>query len=71
LSLESFTFTARRVSTDKTVAFRLREGLIAPEFFELKNRGVSCNDDALRAIKKQAARKILSAPAVECFEMCQ
>jgi hypothetical protein len=71
MSLESFVFTARRVSTGKTLVFRLREGLIAPEFFELKNRGVSCDDDALTTLKKRAALKVLSAPPPECFEMCQ
>ena len=69
MSLESFTFTARRISSGKTLSFRLREGLIGREFFELKNSGVSGNDDRLEVLKNRAARKILSVPPSECFEM--
>ena len=69
MSLESFTFTARRISTGKTLSFRLREGLIAREFFKLKNSGVSCNDDRLEILKNRAVRKIFSTPPPECFEM--
>ncbi len=68
MSLKSFTFKARRISTGKTLTFRLRPGLIPSEFFAMKNRGVSCGDEALEALKKQAARKILSASPQECFE---
>ncbi len=68
MSLASFTFTARRISTGKTLTFRLRDGLIPAEFFAMKNRGVSCGDAGLERIKKQAARKILSTPPTECFE---
>ena len=68
MSLKSFTFTARRISTGKTLTFRLRPGLIPAEFFAMKNRGVSCGDEALEALKKQAARKILSITPQECFE---
>lgn len=68
MSLKSFTFTARRISTGKTLTFRLRSGFIPTEFFAMKNRGVSCGDEALEALKKQAARKILSSSPQECFE---
>ena len=68
MSLKSFTFKARRISTGKTLTFRLRAGLIPTEFFAMKNRGVSCGDEALEALKKQAARKILSITPQECFE---
>ncbi len=68
MSLKSFTFKSRRISTGKTLTFRLKPGLIPTEFFAMKNRGVSCGDEALEALKKQAARKILSASPQECFE---
>ena len=68
MSLKSFTFKARRISTGKTLTFRLRSGFIPAEFFAMKNRGVSCGDEALEALKKQAARKILSSSPQECFE---
>jgi len=68
MSLKSFTFTARRISTGKTLTFRLRDGLIPVEFFAMKNRGISCGDATLGALKKQAARKILSISPQECFE---
>jgi len=68
MSLKSFIFTAKRISTGKTLTFRLCPGLIPTEFFALKNRGVSCGDDALEALKKQATRKVLSTPPAECFE---
>lgn len=68
MSPASFTFTARRVSTGRTLTFRLRDGLIPPRFFALKNRGVSCGHHELEALKATAARKILSLPPQECFE---
>ena len=68
MSIENFTFTARRISAGKTLTFRLRSGLIPSEFFAMKNRGVSCGDPALEVLKKQAARKILSSSPEECFE---
>ncbi len=68
MSIESFTFTASRISTGKTLTFRLRSELISADFFTLKNRGVSCGDAKLEVLKKQAARKILSAHPEECFE---
>ena len=51
MSLEDFTFMAKRVSTGATLTFRLHENFIPPEFFELKNRGVTCDDDALSSLK--------------------
>ncbi len=68
LSLESFTFTARRISTGESLAFRLRSGLIPPEFFRLKNSGATCDDPALNRIKDRVVRKILSLTPEECFE---
>lgn len=68
MSPASFTFTARRVSTGRTLTFRLRDGLIPSRFFTLKNRGVSCGHRELEALKAKAARKILSLPPQECFE---
>ncbi len=68
MSLESFTFVARRVSAGQTLTFRLRAGLIPPEFFRLKNQGASCDDPALETLKKQSVQKILSLQPAECFE---
>ncbi len=68
LSLERFTFTARRMSTGRTLSFRLREGLIPPEFFALKNQGFSCDHAEVRRLKEQAARTILSRQPQACFE---
>jgi hypothetical protein len=68
LSLDLFTFTARRPSTGDTLSFRLREGLIPPEFFALKNQGLSCDHADVRRLKEQAARTILSRPPEACFE---
>jgi hypothetical protein len=67
LSLQSFTFTARRVSTGERVSFHLREGLIPPEFFALKNRGLSCDHPDVKRLKAQAARTILSRAPEACF----
>lgn len=67
LSLESFTFEARRVSSGETVRFRLRDGLIPERFFELKSRGLSCDDPEVKVVKNQATRRILNTPPKECF----
>jgi len=59
MSLESFTFTATRVSEGKLLSFRLRDGLIPPEFFDLKNRGETCDSPEVVHLKERAVRKIL------------
>lgn len=68
LDLKSFTFTARRISQDKSIIFRIRRGLIPDEFFVLKNHGATCSSPELRKVKKQALLNILSADVSECFE---
>ena len=68
LDLESFTFTAKRISKDKSIIFRIRRGLIPDEFFVLKNQGATCSSSELRTVKKQALLNILSADAKGCFE---
>jgi hypothetical protein len=67
MTLESFTFDARRVSTGRRISFRLREGLIPERFFELKGQGLSCDDPEVSAVKDKAARGILRASPRECF----
>ncbi len=69
MSLDSFTFKARRVSTGRQLSFRLRDGLITQEFFDLKNSGATCDSPELERLKKQAARKILTNSPRECFEL--
>ena len=71
LGLESFTFTAKRISKDKFIIFRIRQGLIPDEFFALKNQGATCSSSELRKVKKQALLNILSADAKGCFESLQ
>lgn len=67
LSLQSFTFTARRLSTGETISFYLRDGLIPPEFFALKNRGLGCDHPDVKRLKAQAARTLLSRAPEACF----
>ena len=71
VSLQSFTFTARRVSTGRSMSFRLREGLIPQEFFALKNQGLGCDHPDVKRLKERAARKVLSMPPGACFEHSQ
>ena len=71
MSLAGFAFTATRLSSGATLTFSLRRGLIPPEFFAMKNRGVTCGDAALERLKKKAALKILSLPPEKCFEVSQ
>jgi hypothetical protein len=56
------------MSTGDTLSFRLHEGLISPEFFALKNQGLSCDHADVRHLKQQAARTILSKPPQACFD---
>jgi hypothetical protein len=68
MSLDDFTFTAKRLSTGRTITFRLREGVIPNEFFQWKNRGVGCDNRRLRDLKQQAVDSILTQSPKECFE---
>ena len=69
MSLKSFTFTARRISQDKSFLFSLRSGLIPEEFFALKNRGATCGNPALGKVKQQALLNVLSAEPEDCFQI--
>ncbi|MCK4905109.1 hypothetical protein KAS42_02535 [bacterium] len=69
INLESFTFTAKRISQNKFLVFRLQRGLIPKEFFELKNQGATCSSPALRKVKQQALLNILSAEPKDCFQV--
>ena len=67
LAIESFTFTAERKSTGRTIVFRLREGLIPEKYFDLKNSGATCGDPELGRIKQNTTLNILSAALRDCF----
>jgi hypothetical protein len=67
MDLRSFTFTAKRKSTDQLITFRIRPGLIPEEFFELKNQGASCSDADLKKVKQKALLSILSIEPNDCF----
>jgi hypothetical protein len=69
LSLDSFLFEARRPSTGQSIRFRLREGFIPERFFELKAQGFGCDHPEVNEIKGKAARRILSTPPEECFDL--
>jgi len=69
MGLESFTFTARRISQDKSLLFCLRLGLIPEEFFALKNQGATCASPALGKVKQQALLNVLSAEPKDCFQV--
>lgn len=71
----AFTFTATRKPTGKTVRFKVRDGMIPPEFFLLK-RAVKAADtaaaresarDKLEAAKRPVIKRFLSTPPSECF----
>jgi len=68
LNLKSFTFVAKRISTDKRITFRLCNGLIPEMFFELKKQGATCSDPMLKKIKKQGTINILSTGSNNCFQ---
>jgi len=69
MDLESYTFTAKRISQDKSLIFRIRQGLIPEEFFVLKNQGATCSSPALRKIKEQALLNILFTEPKNCFQV--
>ena len=69
LSLESFVFEAKRLSTGQSLRFRLREGFIPAQFFELKAQGFGCDHPEVDEIKGRAARRILSTAPEECFDL--
>jgi hypothetical protein len=69
MDLKSFTFTARKISEDKSLVFGLRPGIIPEEFFELKNQGATCGNPELSKIKQQALLNILSVEPDKCFEV--
>ncbi len=68
ISRNSFTFTAWKLSTNQSVVFRLREGLIPNLFYELKNEGAACGHPQLGKMKQQTILNLLSVPAGDCFE---
>ncbi len=69
LDLESYIFTARRISKDKSLVFCLRSGLIPEKFFVLKNQGATCSHRELGKLKQQALLNILSSSPADCFEL--
>ncbi|AQQ09852.1 hypothetical protein L21SP3_01671 [Sedimentisphaera cyanobacteriorum] len=69
MDLKSFTFTARKISEDKSLVFGLRPGIIPEEFFELKNQGATCGNPELSKLKQQALLNILSVEPDKCFEV--
>lgn len=68
MNLKSFTFVAKRVSTDKKITFTLCTELIPKTFFELKQQGATCSDPTLKRIKQQSAINILSIEPNKCFQ---
>lgn len=68
LHLRSFGFVAKRISTDRWIAFRLRAGLIPETFFELKKQGAACSDPRLEETKKQGIINMLSIGPDKCFQ---
>jgi hypothetical protein len=69
LNLKSYTFTATRISDNKSIKFCLRSGLVPDEFFAVKNQGANGSDAELRKIKQLALQNILSAGHQNCFEV--
>ncbi|MCD4831840.1 MAG: hypothetical protein K8R02_08585 [Anaerohalosphaeraceae bacterium] len=69
MGLKSFTFTARRISQDKSIVFCLRSGMIPEEFFALKNQGATCGHQELGIVKRQALLNVLSAEPKDCFQI--
>ncbi len=70
MSLSDFVFTAKRRSTGKTVTFRLRKNILPREFFQMKNQGIGCDNQKLRALKQQAVNTLLTNTPEDCFETC-
>jgi hypothetical protein len=68
LSRAQFRFTAVRTSTSRKLFFQIREGLIPQEFFDMKNRGATCENPELNHVKKEAALRVLSISPQECFD---
>jgi hypothetical protein len=71
LGLESFTFTAREISTDKSLVFQLQPGVIPEAFFRLKNQGATCANPEVGKAKEQALLNVLSAEPKECFRLLE
>jgi hypothetical protein len=69
LDVESFTFTAKRISKGKSLVFRLRQGMIPRAFFTLKNQGKTCGNPDVRKVKQQALLNILSVEPKDCFRI--
>jgi hypothetical protein len=69
MDLTSFTFTAKRLSSGKSLTFCLREGFVPEEFFTLKNQGATCGNPQLRVVKQQALLNILSTEPENCFQV--
>jgi len=71
LNLQSYTFTAKRISSGKSVTFCVRSGIIPDGFFAVKNQGATCSNAELRNVKQQALLNILSAENQNCFELAR
>ncbi|MFA5293170.1 MAG: hypothetical protein WC496_09075 [Phycisphaerae bacterium] len=71
LNLQSYTFTAKRIPSDKSVTFCVRGGLIPDGFFAVKNQGATCSNAELRKVKQQALLNILSAEHQNCFDFVE
>ncbi len=69
MDLRSFTFAAKRKSTNQLITFCIRQGLIPKEFFELKNQGASCSDADLKKVKQKVLLSILSIEPNDCFQI--
>ena len=69
LDLASFAFTAKRLSQDKTLVFRLQPGIIPQAFFTLKNQGATCANPEVGKAKRQALLNVLSAEPKDCFQV--
>jgi hypothetical protein len=69
LGLASFTFTARRISQDRSLVFQLQPGIIPEAFFRLKNQGATCANPEVGNAKEQALLNVLSAEPKECFRL--
>ncbi|RPI58476.1 MAG: hypothetical protein EHM48_10110 [Planctomycetaceae bacterium] len=69
ISPASFTFEAKQISTDQSISFRLREGLIPARFYELKAQGMGCDVPEVNEVKSRAARLILNTPPTDCFDL--
>lgn len=67
-SIQSFAFTAKRISSGDSLRFSLKPELIPPRFFQLKNEGASCGHPELDALKRKTALKILCLHPRDCFD---